>query len=452
MKERLRIGNGQGFWGDSVQTPIRMLREGPLDYLTMDYLAEVTMSILQRQKNRDATRGYATDFVRFIDEVLPEIIEKKVRIIANAGGVNTEACRRRIFDAARKRGLSKLKIGTVSGDDILGRLDELKAAGVEFRHMDTGEGLFDEEREILAANVYLPTEGMVRALDEGADIVVTGRCTDPGLVLAPLMHEYGWSTPDQLALGTVAGHILECGAQSTGGNFTRWWEVPDMAHIGYPIAEVGPEGELIITKHEGTGGMVTVDTVAEQLVYEMGNPKQFLTPDCVVDFTSIKLAQDGPDRVRVSGVRGDVRTPYLKVSISYLAGYKATGQIVLSGPNALEKARLCASAVWERLAMVGCRFEDRQEEFLGIGQVHRGIVGPVENAPEVVLRLGVKDSSREMVNRFGMEIAPLVTSGPPGVTGFAGGRPKAQEIVAYWPALIPRELIKAEVSVEEVGA
>ena len=452
MKQVLRIGNGQGFWGDSVQTPVRMLQEGPLDYLTMDYLAEVTMSILQKQKNRDPEKGYATDFVRFIDEVLPEIVEKKVRIIANAGGVNTEACRRRIFESARRHGLSDLRIGTVSGDDILDRLEELRDAGEEFRHMDTGEGLFDEDREILAANVYLPTDGMVKVLEEGADLVVTGRCTDPGLVLAPLMYEYGWSTPDFLALGTVAGHILECGAQSTGGNFSRWWEVPDMARIGYPVAEVTPEGGLVITKHEGTGGMVSVATVAEQLVYEMGNPKQFLTPDCVVDFTTIQLEQEGQDRVRVSGVRGSEKTPFLKVSISYLAGYKASGQIVLSGPNALAKARLCASMVWDRLRDAGCSFEETREEFLGSGEVHRGISVPVEEAPEIVLRLGVKDSNRAIVNRFGMEVAPLVTSGPPGVTGFAGGRPKAQEIVAYWPALIRRELIETRTSVEEVGA
>jgi len=450
MNRVIRIGNGQGFWGDSVQIPIRMLREGPLDYLTMDYLAEVTMSILQRQKNRNSERGYATDFIRFIDAVLPEIVEKKVRIIANAGGVNTSACRNKIFESARRHGLSGLRIGTVSGDDILDRLEELRAAGEEFRHMDTGEGLFEKEREILAANVYLPTEGMVRALDEGADIIVTGRCTDPGLVLAPLVHEFGWSDPDLVALGTVAGHILECGAQSTGGNFTRWWEVPEMARIGYPIAEATPGGELIITKHDGTGGMVTVDTVAEQLVYEMGNPKEFLTPDCVVDFTTIHLQQAGADRVRVSGVRGSAHTPFLKVSISYLAGYKATGQLVLSGPDALAKARLAASIVWERLEMAGCRFEETHEEYLCAGEVHRGVVPTASEAPEIVLRLGVKDADRSMVDRFGMEIAPLVTSGPPGVTGFAGGRPKAQEIVAYWPALIRRELVTPDVSVEEV--
>ena len=225
-----------------------------------------------------------------------------------------------------------------------------------------------------------------------------------------------------------------------------------MAGIGYPIAEVGDDGGLVITKHDGSGGLVTVDTVAEQLLYEMGRPDQYITPDCIVDFTSIKIAQDGVDRVRVSNVKGSEPTKTLKVSISYLSGYKATGQLVVSGPDALAKARLCAQLVWDRLAMSGFRFDDTHEEYLGVGVVHEGIVPPVEHSPEIVLRLGVKDANREKVDRFGKEIAPLVTSGPPGVTGFAGGRPKAQEIVAFWPALIDRSQVASNVSVVEVGS
>jgi len=452
MSRSVRIGNGQGFWGDSIDAPLRLFQGGPIDYLTMDYLAEVTMSIMQRQKLRSPERGYATDFVRFVDEVLPDLKKRGVRILANAGGVNTEACRAAIVESARRQGVTGLRIATVSGDDILNRLDGLRDSGEQLAHMDTGEGLFDADRKILAANVYMPTDPMVRALDQGADIVITGRCTDPGLVLAPVLHEFKWSNWDGMALGTIAGHILECGAQSTGGNFTRWWEVPDMADIGYPIAEVSDDGGLVITKHQGTGGMVTVDTVAEQLLYEMGKPDHYITPDCVVDFTSIKIAQEGDDRVRVTNVKGGAPTPTLKVSISYLAGYKATGQLVVSGPDALAKAKLCSQIVWDRLASAGCRFNDTHVEYLGVGVVHEGIVPPVEDAPEVVLRLGVKDLDRAKVDRFGKEIAPLVTSGPPGVTGFAGGRPRAQEIVAYWPALIDRRLVEAEVSVVEVGS
>ncbi|RLE27348.1 MAG: DUF1446 domain-containing protein [Acidobacteria bacterium] len=452
MNRSVRIGNGQGFWGDSVDAPLRLFEGGPIDYLTMDYLAEVTMSIMQRQKLRNPERGYATDFVRFVDQVLPELKKRGVRIVANAGGVNTEACRATIMESAKRQNVSGLRVATVSGDDILGRLEQLRDSGESLAHMETGEGLFDADREILAANVYLPTEPMVRALDQGADIVITGRCTDPGLVLAPVLHEFKWTDWDGIARGTVAGHILECGAQSTGGNFTRWWEVPDMAGIGYPIAEVSDDGGLVITKHDGTGGMVTVDTVAEQLLYEMGRPDHYITPDCIVDFTSINISQEGVDRVAVTDVKGMAPTPTLKVSISYLAGYKATGQLVVSGPDALAKAQLCARVVWDRLAMAGCQFDDTHEEYLGVGVVHEGIVPAAEHAPEVVLRLGVKDADRAKVDRFGKEIAPLVTSGPPGVTGFAGGRPKAQEIVAYWPALIDRNKVTADVSVVEVGS
>lgn len=450
MKHSIRIGNGQGFWGDSVDAPIQMIQAGPLDYLTLDYLAEVTMSIMQRQKMKNPERGYANDFVRFCDRMLPEIMQRGVKIIANAGGVNPHACQQALVDSAQRHGLKGTKIAIVHGDDILARLNEFRDRGETLANMDTGESLFAEEREILSANVYMPTQSIVDALATGAHIVVTGRSTDPGLVLAPLIHEFGWSTWDHLATGTIAGHILECGAQATGGNFSRWQDVPDMINIGYPIAEVGEDGRLVITKHEGSGGMVTVDTVSEQLLYEMGDPHNYLTPDCIADFTTIQLAQDGPDRVRVSGIRGKPRTGFLKVSISYLDGFKATGQLTIAGPNAYEKAKKCAEIVWGRLARAGFSYATQQTEYLGVGVCHEGIVEAATDAPEVVLRLGVKDPRREAVDRFGQEIAPLVTSGPPGVTGFAGGRPKPQEIVAYWPALIRRELIDSHVDVVEV--
>jgi len=450
MSRTIRIGNAQGFWGDSVDEPVRMLQLGPVDYITMDYLAEVTMSIMQRQKLADPSRGYATDFVRFIDRILPELMEKGTKVIANAGGVNPWACRDAILEVAKKHGVSGLKIGIVTGDDIMGRLDELREAGEKLANMDTGEGLFDAEREILSANVYMPTSGIVDALDGGAQIVITGRGTDPGLVLGPIIHEFGWQTPDQLALGTVAGHILECGAQCTGGNYTRWRDVPDMTNIGYPIAEVGEDGSLVITKHEGTGGMVTVDTVSEQLLYEMGDPNAYITPDCVADFSSIALSQDGENRVRVSGVKGGEATPFYKVSISYLNGYKAIAYLTVGGPDAYDKARKCAEVLWGRLARAGCEYAETSTEYLGTGVCHAGIVPRATDVPEVVLRLGVKDADRRKVNRFGMEIAPLVTAGPPGCTGFAGGRPKAAEVVAYWPALVQKKLIETHVDVVEV--
>jgi hypothetical protein len=252
----------------------------------------------------------------------------------------------------------------------------------------------------------------------------------------------------------VAGHILECGAQCTGGNYSRWWEVPDLWNVGYPLVEARADGTFTVTKHPGTGGMVSVDTVAEQLVYEMGDPSEYLTPDVIARFTSIQIEHEGPDRVRVSGIEGGPRTPFLKISASYLAGYKASGQVTISGPRAVDKARLAAEVVWKRLERAGVVFSDeqREEELIGLNACLPGVLESPTEPSEVVLRLGVRDADRDKVARFGKEIAPLVTTGPPGVTGFAGGRPKPQEVVAYWPALLAREEVEEQVrvTVEEI--
>jgi hypothetical protein len=447
----VRIANGQGFWGDSVDAPVELLRGGPVDYIGMDYLAEVTLSIMMRQKLKDPTKGYATDFVGFIRRVLPELVAKGTRVITNAGGLNPAACREAIFAVARELGVTGLKVGVVEGDDILARLPELLAAGHELRHMDTGEPLAPVLGQMTSANAYLGAWPVVEALAQDAQIVLCGRVTDTALALAPMAHEHGWARErwDLLAAGTVAGHIIECGAQCTGGNFSRWWEVPDLARVGMPIVESHGDGSFTVTKHPGTGGMVTVDTVGEQLMYEMGDPTGYLTPDVTADFTSIQLAQEGPDRVRVSGIRGRAKTPFLKISASYLAGWKATGQLTVSGPRAVEKARLCADVVWERLERAGVTFpeSEREVELVGVSACLPGVLPAPADPPEVVLRLGVRDADRRKVERFGMELAPLVTSGPPGVTGFAGGRPKPQEVVAYWPALLARETVEEHVRV-----
>lgn len=452
----IRIGNGQGFWGDNVDAPVELLRGGPIDYIGMDYLAEVTLSIMMRQKMRDPKLGYATDFIGFIRRVLPELAERRVRVLTNAGGLNPRACREKIFEVARELGVSGFKVGVVEGDDLLPRLPELVEAGHELRNMDTGEPITDVLDRMTSANAYLGAQPVCEALAQDALIVLCGRVTDTALALAPMMHEFGWAADDwdRLAAGTIAGHIIECGAQCTGGNFTRFWEVPDLAGVGYPIIEASEDGTFVVTKHPNTGGMVTVDTVSEQLVYEMGDPDEYLTPDVTADFTSARLEQAAKDRVAVSGIRGSENTPFLKISASYLDGYKATGQITVSGPRAMEKARLAADVVWKRLARGGYEFppEARSEEYLGVSSVLPGILPEPENPAEVILRLGVHHQDKSWVERFGKEIAPLVTAGPPGVTGFAGGRPKPQAVVAYWPALLAREEVEdhLKVSVEEV--
>src|SRR5262245_11464202 len=304
-KDKVLVANGQGFWGDSILGPVRLVREGPLDYLTLDYLAEVTMSIMQKLKSRKPDQGYATDFVAMIDRLAPEIVAKKIKVVANAGGVNPRACMQAVLKTLEKHKLKGIGVGIVEGDDVFPRLDELLASAEQLANMDTGAPLSTVRDRVTSANVYMSAFPIAEALDQGAQIVITGRGTDPGLVLGPLIHEFGWKKTDYdlLAAGTVAGHIVECGAQCTGGNFTDWRAVPDMARIGYPIVEARADGTFAITKHAGTGGVVNESAIAHQLAYEMGDPRAYLGPDVSADFTSFRMERDGKDRVRVLGVK-----------------------------------------------------------------------------------------------------------------------------------------------------
>ncbi len=451
MKKLVRVAAGQGFWGDDLDAPRRQAEGGQIDYLMLDYLAEVTMSILQKQKERDPAMGYARDFVGAIESVLPAITERGVRVIANAGGVNPPACAAAVMEMAKARGAAgKLKIGVVTGDDLLPRIDELIASGHELANMDTGEPLSMVRADVVAANAYIGSEPIVEALSRGASIVITGRSTDTALTMAPLRHEFGWAADDwdRLAAGIVAGHIIECGAQCSGGNcMHEWRDIPDLANVGYPIAEAAPDGTFTITKHAGTGGRVSVPTVTEQLVYEMGDPTSYITPDVVADFTSIQLEQVGENRVRVHGIKGRPPTDKLKVSIAYRAGFKAVGTLVYSWPEAVDKARAAERILRERLDRLGLRFDHILAELVGHSSTHGPLAGPVGDVPEVQLRFGVRGSDKKAVERFTREIAPLVLNGPPSVTGFAGGRPKVEEIVAYWPALIDKTQVRTTVEV-----
>jgi hypothetical protein len=333
----------------------------------------------------------------------------------------------------------------------MSRLDELLSRGIELRNMDTGEPLSTVRERIQSANAYLGAWPMVAALDQGAQIVITGRATDTGLTLAPMIHEFSWAADDwdRLAAGTIAGHIIECGAQASGGNCQyEWSTIPNLAHVGFPIAEASPDGTFVITKHEGSGGRINIPSIKEQLVYEMGDPHEYITPDCVADFTTIRLEQDGIDRVRGSGIQGRPATEFLKVSISYSAGFKAVGTLVYAWPEAYEKAKAADRILRERLDRLGLRFDQVLTEYVGVNATHGALAGPPpDDQPEVQLRVGVRGEDRKAVERFTKEIAPLILTGPPGVTGFAGGRPKVEEIVAYWPALIPKEEITPQVEV-----
>jgi len=453
----VRVAAGQGFWGDWLEAPVRQVRGGPIDYLMMDYLAEVTMSIMQKQKSRDPRHGYARDFVPLMERILPDLAEKGIRVTSNAGGVNPRACAEAVREAARRLGVSdRVPIALVTGDDILPRLDELLDRGHELRDLDTGRPLADIRDRVLSANAYLGMTPIVEALRRGAQVVITGRVTDTGLTLGPLFHEFGWDVHDwdKVAAGTVAGHIIECGAQSSGGNLLKnWRSVKGLENPGFPIIEALADGSFVVTKHPGTGGIVSVASVTEQLVYEMGDPASYITPDGVADFTTIRLEQVGQDRVRVSGIRGRERTDKLKVSIAYFYGYKAVGTLVYSWPEAYDKARAADRILRARLEDLGLEFERVLTEFVGVDATHGPLAGPPDpDAPEVQLRIGVRGRDRAAVERFTREIAPLVLTGPPSVTGFAGGRPEVQEVVAYWPALIDRTEIEPGVKVEVLNA
>lgn len=453
MKDKIRIASGQGFWGDLIDAPMNQATGGPVDYIMMDYLAEVTMSILQKQKLKDPRFGYARDIPALMERMLPVIKEKGIKVITNGGGVNPTACRDAIFEVAKKLGIKDLKIGVVMGDNILDNIDELVNKGVELKNMESGDSVKTVKEKVLSANVYFGAAPVVECLKQGADIVITGRVTDTGLTLAPMIYEFGWDMNnfDLMAAGTVAGHILECGGQASGGNFTGDWQsIPNLARIGFPIAEAYPNGEVIITKHENTGGLVSIDTVSEQLCYEIGDPKDYITPDCIADFTSIHLEDVGKNKVRVYNVKGLPATPFYKVSMSYSDGYSASGSLTYSWPDALEKAEAADKILRTRLDDLGLKFDEVRAEFQGYNACHGPIARKIDEPNEVVLRFSVRSSDKYSVERFGKELAPLILTGPPGVTGFAGGRPKPSDVVAYWPALIPKTEVTPQVVVESI--
>lgn len=450
----IRIANGQGFWGDSLEAPLDQIRCGPIDYLGLDYLAEVTMSILQKQRSRDPKAGYARDFIGVIERGAREIVSRNIRIVANAGGVNPEACRQATAAALKSAGVTQpVKIAVVAGDDIMDRLDTFMAQGIALKNMDTGDSLLTVRDRVQSANVYFGAWPIAEALNQGAQIVITGRCTDTGLAMGPMIHEFGWKRDNWnlLAAGTIAGHTIECGAQCTGGNCQVDWEtIPNFSAIGYPIVEAESDGTFVVTKHAGTGGRITVAGITEQLVYEMGDPRAYITPDCIADFTTIQLEQAGPDRVRFSGIQGKPATEFYKVSISYSSGFKAIGSIVYGWPDAYKKAQAADSILRARLDRLGLKFDAIRTEFVGANACHEQLSAPSPDAGEVMLRVGVRSMDRAIVERFTKELAPLALNGPPVVTGFGSGRPKVEEIVAYWPALMPKSAVEPQVSVVEV--
>ena len=452
MKDKIKIASGQGFWGDLIDAPFDQVTKGKVDYLVMDYLAEVTMSILQKQKNKNPKLGYAKDIPDLMKRILPVCVKNGIKVITNGGGVNPVACAEAVVDVAKNLGIKNLKIAVILGDDIKDEIDRIIESGSELNNMDTNESILKVKDKILSANVYFGAFPIVEGLSRGADIVITGRTTDTGLTLAPMIYEFGWEKDDydKLSAGTIAGHILECGGQSSGGNFLGDWQsVPNLAEIGFPIAEAYPNGEVIVTKHSNTGGRVSFQTVAEQLVYEIGNPAEYITPDCVADFTSIKLEDLGNDRVKVYGIKGKEATKFYKVSCSYQDGYSASASLTYSWPQALTKAKAADEILRKRLQNLNLKFDEIRTELVGYNSCHGPLSFQIEEDKinEIMLRIAVRSQDYSSVERFGKEIAPLILTGPPSVTGFAGGRPKPSDVVAYWPALMPKDLVKPEVKI-----
>ncbi len=448
---RVRVGNGCGFWGDSPDAPVRLAEGGNLDYITLEYLAELTMSILAVQKAKDPAAGFATDFPAVLARLAPVLKEQpRLRIVTNAGGMNPHGCAAKAHDVLAAAGLADRKVAVVAGDDLMPRLDELIAAGHDFKHLDGGEPLSTVRDRVVSANAYLGAEPIAAALAQGAAVVVTGRVADASLTVGPLAHEFGWRFGadhlDRLAAATVAGHLIECGAQATGG---LWVNADDSTHletVGYPIAEVAADGTFTLTKPAGSGGAVNVETAAEQLLYEVADPARYFTPDVVADFTTVKLSQAGPDAVAVTGGTANGTTDTYKVSIAYRDGFMAAGTLVIAGPGAAAKARRSGAVLLERLKHAGLTFAESYVEALGAGDVVPGVL-PAADPPEVVLRVAVRDPRRAAVERFTREFAPLVTSGFAGTTGYTTGRPPVREVFAYWPALVAKSAVTPTVEV-----
>lgn len=448
----IRVGNGAGFWGDDLDAPVRLTREGALDYLTLEYLAELTTAILAHRRAKDPDAGFVTDFPELIDRIAADLIEQsRLKIVTNAGGLNPPACARSVGAILSRAGLAQTIIAVVTGDDLLKNVPKWIQANIDLVNMDTGESLVAYADRLIAFNAYLGAKPIARSLGEGARIVITGRVADASLTLGPAVAAFGWNWDqyDLLASASTAGHLIECGAQATGGLWQDWEVVADPAAIGYPIAVLDRDGSCAITKPEGSGGIVTPGTIAEQLVYEIDDPSRYRTPDVDVDFTQIELDQVEQNRVRIRGARGNAPSDRLKVSAVYRDGWTASGFVAVVGRGAVKKARAAGELVIERVRRAGYPLAQTRVELIGAGDVVPGVLNHlIERDPvEVMLRVTARDPSREAIERFCRSIAPLVTSGPTGIAGYASGRPRAIPAFGYVPVLIPRDLAEPHVQI-----
>lgn len=452
---KISIGGGQGFWGDSNDAAIHMIHKGNLNYMACDYLAELTLSIMERQKLKNPQAGYARDFIGLMDEIARESYDKKIRILTNAGGMNILACVEELRKLAESKSMQGYKIGYVTGDDMLEQIPEMLRQGIEFKNMDDVGDFKEIQDKIVNANVYFGHEPIVACLEQGADVVVTGRATDSTLFLSPLMHEFGWRENDwdNLARGIMAGHLLECGGQGAGGNYQYDWRgVPDMDQLGFPIAEL-TDDDFHITKAPDCGGIICEQSVKEQFLYEIHDPANYLTPDVTVDISRATLTQDGENRVRVGNISGKERPEQLKLCIGYHAGYKVETYLSFAWPDAYEKAQYAADILMKKMKRKGLKAEDINISYVGLNALHLGVadMSPelVKNMNEVVLRIAIRTKEKAEAAKIIPEISPLQLNGPPGAS-FFGGRAKVREVIGLWPTLIPRDAVKLTPHILEV--
>ncbi|QQK74572.1 DUF1446 domain-containing protein [Salicibibacter cibarius] len=447
----VRIGAAQGFYGDTIEPAVATAQEGNVHYLCFDALAELTMSILTKDKEKDPNMGYTKDTPMNMKYLLPFVKSKGMKLLTNAGGINPVAAGEVVMGAAKELGITGLKIAVITGDNVIHRIDELIDNGVSLNHLETEEAIDTVKDDLLFANAYLGTRPIVEALEQGADVVITGRTTDTAQFLAPLIYEFGWGEEewDRLASGIFMGHLLECSAQSTGGNFSgEWWNVEGLEQIGYPIAEVSENGEFVVSKVENRGGLVTVDTVKEQMLYEIHDPSAYVTPDVVVDLTGVKLENIAENEVKVTGTRGKPKPNELKMVAGYESGYMGQVMIGYSWPDALKKAQKADEIVRAQMKRYGWVYDEIRTDYVG----YNSLLGPVAEEPneplnEVYLRMAVRSKTKKDAAKLSRMFPPLALDGPPSMGGAVGNIPP-RKLIGMWSSLIPRELIEKDVEIQ----
>lgn len=449
--KKVRVGAGQGFYGDTIDGALANAKYGNLDYLSFDSLAELTMAILIKDKQKDENLGYVKDLPMTMKTLLPYVKKDGLKLLTNGGGVNPIAARDKVIEVAKSLGYEGLKIAVVTGDDMMPRLDELQENNIKLTDLETDAAFHTVQDKIMFANAYIGAQPIVKALKEGADVVITGRTTDTAQFLAPLIYEYGWKEDDwdKLASGVFMGHLLECSAQSTGGNFSGAWEdIEGFDEIGYPIAEVEESGDFIITKVEERGGLVSVDTVREQALYEIHDPSAYITPDVVVNLTTLTLEQLEPNVVQIRGVKGKPRPDTLKAVMGYHNGYMSQVMVGYSWPKALAKAKKADQIIRSQITKSGQSFDEIRTDYIGYNSLHGSLAKePSEDINEIYLRMAVKGNDRRKVAGFARLFPPIALNGPPSLGGFVGNTPP-RELIGMWSTLIPRGIIEDNLMTE----